>query len=161
MVFISIGFWTVVAIVAFVAVLDLGLCIADYSKYRKWTLDHAYQKLNAKVFISTYHLFPHRYDYYRPKDKWLNWLTYTIVEPGCHAFFPNRTEYYILLNFADYCRINVFLTREESAKEHKKIVDRETNAVLEDLQKLTREEIEKADREVDNAIADVKKHMRN
>lgn len=55
----------------------------------------------------------------------------------------------------------MFLIRERSAKKHKEIVDRETNAVLEDLQKLTREEIEKAGLEIDNAIADVRKHMAN
>lgn len=42
----------------------------------------------------------------------------------------------------------------------KQVSDRETNAVLEDLQKLTREEIEKAGREIDNAITDMKKHMK-
>jgi len=158
---LKVCFWTAVVIVAFIAILDLCLCIAAYSKYKKRTLDHGYQKLNAKVFMSTYHLFPNRYIYYRPEAEWLKWLTYTIIEPSGHEFFPNKTEYYILLNFVDYCRINRFIAREESAKERKRISDSETNAVLEDLQKLTREEIEKAGREVDNALADMRKHMAN
>lgn len=150
--FIAILFGTLVA------VLDLCFAISEYSQYKKRTLNRTYQRLNAKVFISTYHLFPRRYKYFREKDSRLDWLTYTVVKPGGNPYFPNTTEYYILFNFIDYCRVNAFLTREESAKEYKQIVDRETNAVLEDLHKLTKEEIEKADREVDSAIANVKKH---
>ncbi len=73
-------------------------------------------------------------------------------------FFSNKEEYYILFNFADFCRVNVFLTREERAKKRKRVSEYETNAVLEDLQKLTREEIEKAGREIDNAIMEMRKH---
>lgn len=159
--FLKICFWTAIVTAALIAIAFLCITICGYSSYKKYTLRYAYQKLNAKVFMSTYHLFPNRYSYDWSEDGYIDSLTYTIVEPGGNKFFPNKTEYYILLNFIDYCRVNVFLTRERSAKKHRKIVDRETNAVLEDLQKLTREEIEKADREIDNAIADMKKHMKN
>ena len=154
-------FWTVIVTVVFFAIEFLCITICEYYGYKKYTLRHTYQKLNAKVFISTYHLFPDRYSYDWSGEGYIDSLTYTITEPGGSKFFPNKTEYYILLNFIDYCRVNVFLIRERSAKKHKEIVDRETNVVLEDLQKLTKKEIEKAGLEIDNAIADVRKHMAN
>ena len=160
MVFISIVFLVVIVTAVLVAIAFLDITINAYSSYKKYTLRRTYQKLNAKVFMSTYHLFPNQYSYDWSGDEYIDSLTYTIVEPGGNKFFPNKTEYYILLNFIDYCRVNVFLTRERSAKKHKEIADRETNVVLEDLQKLTREEIEKAGREVDNALADMRKHMK-
>ena len=161
MIILKIFFWTVIVTAALYAIEFLRITICEYCGYKKYTLRHAYQKLNAKVFMSTYHLFPDRYSYYWSGDGYIGSLAYTITEPGANKFFPNKTEYHILLNFIDYCRVNVFLIRERSAKKNKEIVDRETNAVLEDLQKLTREEIEKAGREIDNAIADVRKHMAN
>jgi len=161
MIFLKIVLWTAIVTASLVAIAFLCITICEYSSYKKDTLRYTYQKLNAKVFMSTYHLFPNRYSYDWSGDGYIESLTYAIVEPGGNAFFPNKTEYCILLNFIDYCRVNVFLTREESTKKHKEIVDRETNVVLEDLQKLTKEEIEKASREVDNAIADVRKHMVN
>ena len=185
MIILKICFWTVIVTAALFAIAFLCITICEYCGYKKYTLRHAYQKLNAKVFMSTYHLFPDRYSYdwsgdgyigslaytitepgankFFPnkKEYHVGSLTYTITEPGSNKFFPNKTKYHILLNFIDYCRVNVFLIRERSAKKNKEIVDRETNAVLEDLQKLIREEIEKAGREIDNAIADVRKHMAN
>lgn len=161
MIFLKVCFWTVIVIAAFFAIAFLCITICEYYGYKKYTLRHTYQKLNSKVFISTYHLFPNRYSYYRSGDGYIGSLIYTIIESGGNKFFPNKTEYYILLNFIDYCRVSVFLIRERSAKKYKEIVDRETNVVLEDLQKLTREEIEKAGLEIDNAIADVRKHMAN
>lgn len=160
MIFLNIVFLTVIVTAVLVAIAFSCITICEYSDYKKWTLRHTYQKLNAKVFMSTYHLFPNRYKYCRSGDGCIESLTYTIVEPGGNKIFPNKTEYYILFNFIDYCRINVFLTREESAKKHKEIADRETNVVLEDLQKLTKAEIEKADREINNAITDMRKHMK-
>ena len=161
MIILKICFWTVIVTVALFAIAFLCITICEYCGYKKYTLRHVYQKLNAKVFMSTYHLFPDRYSYDWSGDGYIGSLAYTITEPGSNKFFQNKTEYYILLNFIDYCRVNVFLIRERSAKKNKEIVDRETNAVLEDLQKLTREEIEKAGREIDNAIADIRKHMEN
>jgi hypothetical protein len=160
MVFLNIVFWTAIFVAAFVAIAFSCIAICGYLDYKKYTLRHTYQKLNAKLFMATYHLFPDQYQYDRSEDGYIESLTYTIVEPGGNKFFPNKTEYYILLNFIDYCRVNKFLTKEESAKKRKQISDRETNVVLEDLQKLTREEIEKANREVDDAIADMRKHMK-
>lgn len=161
MIILKICFWTVIVTAALFAIAFLCTTICEYYGYKKYTLRHTYQKLNAKVFMSTYHLFPDRYDCYWSVDGYIGSLTYTITEPGSNKFFQNKTEYHILLNFIDYCRVNVFLIREKSAKKHKEIVERETNVVLEDLQKLTRKEIEKAGREIDNAIADVRKHMAN
>ena len=160
MVFISIGLCIVVAIVAFVAVVDFCLVIHAYSKYKERTLNHTYQRLNAKVIISTNRLFSDRYIYERPNYDWLRSLTYMVIEPSGNAFYPNKTEYYILLNFIDYCRINRFITREQSEEERKRVSERETNAVLADLHKLTTEEIKKANREVDNAIADMRKEIK-
>lgn len=161
MIILKVCFWTVIVTAALFAIAFLCITICEYYGYKKYTLRHTYQKLNAKVFMSTYHLFPDRYSYGRSFQGHIDSLIYTIVEPGSNKFFPNKKEYHILLNFIDYCRVDVFLIRERSAKKNKEIVDRETNAVLEDLQKLTREEIEKAGREIDNAIADVRKHMAN
>ncbi len=161
MIILKICFWTVIVTAALFAIAFLCITICEYYGYKKYTLRHTYQKLNAKVFISTYHLFPDRYNGYWSWDGYIDSLTYTITEPSGSKFFPNKTEYHILLNFIDYCRVNVFLIREKSAKKHKEIVERETNVVLEDLQKLTRKEIEKAGLEVDNAIADVRKNMAN
>lgn len=161
MIILKVCFWTVIVTAALFAIAFLCITICEYYGYKKYTLRHTYQKLNAKVFMSTYHLFPNRYDCYWSWDGYIGSLTYTIIEHSGNKFFKNKTEYYILLNFIDYCRINVFLIRERSAKKNKEIVDRETNAVLEDLQKLTREEIEKAGLEIDNAIANVRKHMAN
>lgn len=161
MIILKVCFWTVIITAALLAIAFLCITICWYYGYKKYTLRHTYQKLNAKVFMSTYHLFPDRYDCYWSGDGYIGSLTYTITEPGSNKFFPNKTEYHILLNLIDYCRINVFLIRERSAKKNKEIVNRETNAVLEDLQKLTREEIKKAGLEIDNAIADVRKHMAN
>ena len=161
MIILKICFWTVTVTAALFAIAFLCITIFEYYGYKKYTLRHTYQKLNAKVFISTYHLFPDRYNYYLSGDGYINSLIYTIIEPGGNKFFQNKKEYYILLNFIDYCGVNVFLIRERSAKKHKEIVERETNVVLEDLQKLTKEEIEKAGLEIDNAIADVRKHMAN
>ena len=161
MIILMICFWTIIVTAALFAIAFLCIAICEYYCYKKYTLRHAYQKLNAKVFVSTYHLFPDRYSYDLSWDGYIDSLTYTITEPGANKFFPNKTEYHILLNFIDYCRVNVFLIRERSAKKHKEIVERETNVVLEDLQKLTREEIEKAGLEIDNAITNVRKHMAN
>lgn len=161
MIFLKVCFWTVIVTAALFAINFLCVAICEYYGYKKYTLRHTYQKLNAKVFMSTYHLFPDRYSDGWSCEGYINSLTYTIIEPGGSKFFPNKTKYYILLNFIDYCRVNVFLIRERSAKKHKEIVERETNVVLEDLQKLTRKEIEKAGLEIDNAIADVRKHMVN
>lgn len=161
MIILKVFFWTAIVTAALLAITFLCTTICEYYGYKKYTLHHTYQKLNAKVFMSTYHLFPDRYDCYWSVDGYIDSLIYTIIEPGGSKFFPNKTEYYILLNFIDYCRVNVFLIRERSAKKHREIVERETNVVLEDLQKLTREEIEKAGLEIDNAIADVRKHMAN
>lgn len=161
MIILNICFWTIIITAALFAIAFLCITICEYYGYKKYTLRHTYQKLNAKVFMSTYHLFPDRYDCYWSGDGYIGSLIYTIIEPGGNKFFQNKTEYYILLNFIDYCRVNVFLIREKSAKKHKEIIERETNVVLEDLQKLTRKEIEKAGLEIDNAIADVRKHMAN
>lgn len=161
MIFLKVCFWTVIITAALLAIAFLCNTICEYYGYKKYTLRHTYQKLNAKVFMSTYHLFPNRYDCYWSWSGYIDSLIYTIVDPGGNKFFQNKTEYYILLNFIDYCRVNIFLIRERSAKKHKEIVERETNIVLEDLQKLTREEIKKAGLEIDNAIADVRKHMAN
>ena len=161
MIILKVCFWTVIITAALLAIAFLCITICEYYGYKKYTLRHTYQKLNAKVFMSTYHLFPDRYDCYWSGDGYIDSLIYTIIEPGGNKFFQNKTEYYILLNFIDYCRVSVFLIRERSAKKHKEIVERETNTVLEDLQKLTREEIKKAGLEIDNAIADVRKHMAN
>lgn len=161
MTILKVCFWTVIITAALFAIAFLCITICEYYGYKKYTLRHTYQKLNAKVFMSTYHLFPDRYDCYWSGDGYIGSLTYTITEPGANKFFPNKTEYHILLNLIDYCRINVFLIRERSAKKNKERVDRETNAVLEDLQKLTREEIEKAGLEIDNAITNIRKHMAN
>ncbi len=87
MVFLKICFWIVVAFVAFIAIVDFCLVLRAYSIYKERTLNDTYQKLDANVFASTYHLFPHRYDYLRPEDEWLKWITYTIITPGNHAFF--------------------------------------------------------------------------
>lgn len=160
MIILKVCFWTVIITAALLAIA-LCITICEYYGYKKYTLRHTYQKLNAKVFMSTYHLFPDRYDCYWSVDGYIDSLIYTIVDPGGNKFFQNKTEYYILLNFIDYCRVNIFLIRERSAKKHKEIVERETNIVLEDLQKLTREEIKKAGLEINNAIADVRKHMAN
>ena len=161
MIILKVCFWTVIITAALLAIAFLCITICEYYGYKKYTLRHTYQKLNAKVFMSTYHLFPDRYDCYWSGDGYINSLVYTIIEPGGNKFFPNKTKYYILLNFIDYCRVSVFLIRERSAKKRKEIVERETNIVLEDLQKLTREEIKKAGLEIDNEIADVRKHMAN
>ena len=161
MIILKVCFWTVIITAALLAIAFLCTTICEYYGYKKYTLRHTYQKLNAKVFMSTYHLFPDRYDCYWSWDGYIDSLIYTIIEPGGNEFFQNKTEYYILLNFIDYCMVSVFLIRERSAKKHKEIVERETNTVLEDLQKLTREEIKKAGLEIDNAIADVRKHMAN
>ena len=161
MIILSICVWTVIITAALFAIVFLCITICEYYGYKKYTLRHTYQKLNSKVFISTYHLFPNRYSYYWSGDGYIGSLIYTIIESGGNKFFLNKTKYYILLNFIDYCKVNVFLIRERSAKKHKEIVERETNIVLEDLQKLTREEIKKAGLEIDSAIADVRKHMAN
>ena len=161
MIILKVCFWTVIITAALLAIAFLCITICEYYGYKKYTLRHTYQKLNAKVFMSTYHLFPDRYDCYWSWDGYIDSLIYTIIEPGSNKFFQNKTEYYILLNFIDYCKVNVFLIRERSAKKRKEIVERETNIVLEDLQKLTREEIKKAGLEIDNEIADVRKHMAN
>ena len=161
MIILKVCFWTVIVTAALFAIAFLCITICEYYGYKKYTLRHTYQKLNAKVFMSTYHLFPNRYGYDWSGDGYIGSLTYTITEPGSNKFFQNKTKYYILLNFIDYCRVSVFLIREKSAKKNKEIVNRETNAVLEDLQKLTREEIKKAGLEIDNAIAGVRKHMVN
>ena len=159
MIILKVCFWTIIITAALLAIAFLCITICEYYGYKKYTLRHTYQKLNAKVFMSTYHLFPDRYDCYWSWDGHIDSLIYTIIEPGGNKFFQNKTEYYILLNFIDYCRVSVFLIRERLAKKHKEIVERETNTVLEDLQKLTREEIKKAGLEIDNAIADVRQHM--
>ena len=150
-----------IAIVAFIAIVYFCIALYGYSIYKERTLNHEYQKLNAKVFASTYHLFPDRYRYHRPNNDWLEYMTYTIVNPGCNTFFPIKTEYYILFNFADFCRVNRFITRHEYEKKNKQVSERETDAVLKDLHKLTTEEIEKAHQEVDNAILEMRKHMTN
>lgn len=161
MIILKICFWTVIVTAALFAIAFLCITIYEYYGYKKYTLRHTYQKLNAKIFMSTYHLFPDRYSYCWSCEGYVDSLTYTIIEHSGNKFFPNKTEYYILLNFIDYCRVNVFLIREKSAKKHKEIIERETNVVLEDLQKLAREEIKKAGWEIDNAITDVRKHMAN
>lgn len=161
MIILNACFWTVIITAALFAISFLCITICEYYGYKKCTLRHTYQKLNAKVFVSTYHLFPDRYNYGWSFEGYIDSLIYTIIEPGGNKFFPNKTEYHIFFNFIDYCRVNIFLIREKSAKKHKEIVERETNVVLEDLQKLTRKEIEKAGLEIDNAIADVRKHMAN
>ena len=161
MIILNACFWTVIITAALLTIAFICITICEYYGYKKYTLRHTYQKLNAKVFMATYHLFPDRYDCYWSGEGYIGSLTYTIAEPGGNRFSPNKTEYHILLNFIDYCRVSVFLIRERSAKKHKEIVERETNAVLEDLQKLTIEEIKKAGLEIDNAIADARKHMAN
>ena len=128
MIILKVCFWTVIITAALLAIAFLCITICEYYGYKKYTLRHTYQKLNAKVFMSTYHLFPDRYDCHWSGDGYINSLTYTITEPSTNKFFPNKTEYHIFFNFIDYCRVNVFLIRERSAKKNKEIVNRETNS---------------------------------
>ena len=125
--------------------------VQAYREYRKRTLNHCYQKMNYNTFVSTYQLFPERYDYCRHEGN-LCYLTYEIISQGIHLFFPNKTEYYILFDFKDWFRVDNYLFEDEDEKKKRQISERETNAVLEDLQRLCRQEIEKADREVSDAL---------
>lgn len=105
----------------------------------------------CNIFVSTYQLFPERYYYYRHEGD-LCYLAYNIISQGIHPFFPNETQYYILFDFKDWFRVDEYLLKDEDEKEKRRISDRETNAVLEDLHRLCKQEIEKADREVSDAL---------
>lgn len=153
----------------FCAVLALGalfligfFCcqICAYKQYKKRTIDFSHQKMNYEIFVSTYRLFPERYNYYCYKGD-LIWLTYKIISAGIHPFFPDTKEYYILLNFRDWFRVNEYLLKKEDEKKKQEVSDRETNAVLEDLQHLCRQEIEKAEREVSDALGEMRRITNN
>ena len=129
--------------------------IVSYKQFKKTALNHNYQRMNYDTFISTYQLFSERYRYHR-NDGDLYYLTYEIVNQGVHPFFPDKTEYYILFNFKDWFRVDNFLYKKEAEKENRLISDRETNAVLEDLHRLCKKEIEKADQEVSEALTEMR-----
>ena len=125
-----------------------------YREYRKRTLNHCFQKMNYNTFVSTYQLFPERYYYYRHEGD-LCYLAYNIISQGIHPFFPNETQYYILFDFKDWFRVDKYLLKDEDEKEKRRISDRETNVVLEDLHRLCKKEIEKADQEVSEALTEM------
>lgn len=126
-----------------------------YKQYKEFALNRTYQVMNYKTFVSTYSLFPERYKYYRDEGD-LYWLTYKIIAPGSHMYFPETSEYYILFSLTDWFRVDNYLARVEVERERRNISERETNAVLEDLQRLCRQEIEKADKEVSAALEEMR-----
>ncbi len=148
------------------AVLGLGLLffivffffqIAAHKDFKKRALNYNYQRMNYKTFISTHQLFPERYKYHRDDEGYLYWLTYKVIEPRSYPYSPITSEYYILFNFKDWYKVDGYLLKYENNEKKREVSERETNVVLEDLQRLCRREIEKAEREVSDALSDMDK----
>ena len=131
--------------------------ISSYIQFRKRALTHSHQRMNYGIFSSTYRLFPDRYEHYR-QDGELCWVKYKI-DKKVYPYYTDTERHYLLFGFFDWYMVDRLLLNEKKNREKKEVEGRETNDVLDDLQRLCKQEIEKAEKEVSDAMADMKNKM--
>lgn len=155
--FFAIAIITCCIIIAVYSVAYIWAKISSYIQCRKRALTYSHQRMNYKTFASTYRLFPDRYEHYR-SDGELCWVKYKI-DKKIYPHYTDTERHYLLFGFFDWCLVDWLLLNEKKNREKREVAGRETNVVLEDLHRLCKQEIEKADKEVSDALTDMKNRM--